>query len=107
MVKWHDAYKDKGLVIIDVNNGQIDKRKVVKKHVKDAKYKFPYAWDQDAKVNKQYGVKMYPVGVLIGRDGKVIWNGSPGDEQPDELEKKIQAALKAKPGRSAAAANKS
>ena len=97
MVKWHDTYKDRGLVIIDVDNGQIDTRREVKKHVKQAKYKFPYAWDRDAKVSKLYGVKMYPVGILIGRDGQVIWNGSPSDLEAAELEKKIQDALKAKP----------
>jgi len=93
LVKWHNKYKDQGLVILELDDGRIDDRSDVRKHVKKAKYPFAVAFDKEARITKQYGVKAYPIGVLIGRDGKVIWNGSPPDATPEKLEKLITEAL--------------
>ncbi len=34
-------------------------------------------WDEDCRNQGRYGIHRWPVAYLIGRDGKVIWEGRP------------------------------
>jgi len=93
LVKWHKDYEKQGLVILYVDNGRFDTREQVAKLVKEAKYPFPVVWDKDAKICQDYGVVGYPAAYLVGRDGKVRWNGLPGPTMAEDLEARVKAAL--------------
>ena len=80
LVKWDKAYRGRGLTIIDVNNGGIDKRAALEKYVKKQKKSYPTLWDKTGKVCQAYAVRGYPAAFLIGVDGKVIWEGFPVPE---------------------------
>lgn len=34
-------------------------------------------WDEDGRNHRCYGVRSWPAALLIGRDGRVIWEGRP------------------------------
>ncbi|MEE2886306.1 MAG: TlpA disulfide reductase family protein [Planctomycetota bacterium] len=80
LVKWDKAYRGRGLTIIDVNNGGIDKRAALEKYVKKQKKPYPTLWDKGGKVCQAYAVRGYPAAFLIGVDGKVVWEGFPVPE---------------------------
>ena len=87
--KWFDAYKDKGLVIIDIYDGSKDKElKIVDDHIKEKKAAFTVAYDAKGTTTKEYGVMGFPTGYLIGVDGTVIWEGPPLQKV-----KEIEAAM--------------
>jgi hypothetical protein len=93
--KWHSELSDKGLVIIDINNGKIDKLDALKKyHVKE-KTAYAVAWDQGEKTCNTYGVQAYPAQYLIGVDGNVLWEGfaMESDAKLKEVEGLIKAEV--------------
>ena len=79
--KWHESYKDKGLVILGLTNyfGQVDGRKLT--HDEELAYlrsfkktnRLPYGFVvADSEVNDlNYGVFSIPMSFLIDRNGKV------------------------------------
>jgi hypothetical protein len=94
LVKWDQAYRSKGLVILDINNGAIDTRSALDHYVKKSKKTYPVLWDQGGKTCRSYAVRAYPTAFLIGPDGKVLWSGIPLQAGVEALEKRIQKALK-------------
>jgi hypothetical protein len=92
LVRWHEEYAKKGLVIIDIDNGQIDTLDRIKAKVEDQKIKYTEARDPEGKVCGAYGVQAYPVGYLVGVDGNVIWEGHPSGN-PKEVEEAIKKEL--------------
>jgi peroxiredoxin len=93
LVRWHNEFAKKGLVIIDINNGDIDSLAAVKKHVEKKKLPYPVGWDEGEKTCKTYGVQSYPSQYLIGTDGKVVWEGFCLDDN-GKVEKKVEAQVK-------------
>ena len=96
LVKWDKTYSRKGLTIIDIHSGDFDEFAELKTYV--AKKKLPYAVLHDGKhaVIERYGVAEFPHAVLIGTDGKVLWEGNPtpGDKKAmAAAEKQVVAAL--------------
>jgi hypothetical protein len=93
LVRWHNDLSDKGLVVIDINDGKIDKLDALKKNV--AKNKIPYAtaWDEGAKTCGKYGVQAYPAQYLVGVDGTVVWEGFALES--DAKLKEVEALVKA------------
>jgi len=75
LVKWHNELSDKGLVIIDINNGKIDKLDALKKYVEKEKMTYAVGWDQGEKTCNAYGVQAYPAQYLINTEGTVVWEG--------------------------------
>ena len=92
LVRWHKDYSDKGLVVIDVDNGQVDPFDRLKKEVQKDGLPYPVLWDKGGTNFENYGVRRTPWALLIAADGKVIWEGNPLPKV-DELEKKIQGEL--------------
>ena len=88
LVKWDEAYKEKGLVIIDVDNGSIDKKAAIQKHIEDKKIGYATLWDKGGAVCKDYRVSGYPASYLIGVEGTVIWEGHGSDDTVEDLIKK-------------------
>ena len=92
LIRWHKEYAEKGLVIIDVSDGSLDKFDDLKKDVEEKGEKFAVLWDKDAKNCLAYGIQAYPQAYLVGVDGTVIWEGLP-NPKVEEIEKKIVAEL--------------
>lgn len=50
-------------------------------------------WDKDGRTCNRYGIMRYPTAYLIGKDGKVIWDGDPMKLTLSEMIVKIWDAL--------------
>jgi thiol-disulfide isomerase/thioredoxin len=92
LARWHKEYASKGLVLIDVSDGTLDKFDDLKKDVEEKGEKYPVLWDKDAKTCLAYGIQAYPNAYLVGVEGKVIWEGSPTPAN-ETVEKLIAAEL--------------
>ncbi len=93
LVRWDQQYRSRGLVVVDVDDGRIDTKDAVAKHVASKKLGFPVLWDRGGKVVAKYGVRMYPTAALIGADGKVLWKGIPQANRAGEYAAMIEKAL--------------
>ena len=95
LVRWHTSYADKGLAILDVDDGGEDSMADLKKDVESHKLPFPVLWDKESKNVGTYKVEGFPAAYLIGVDGKVVWEGHPNAQkgEADKLEAKIKAEL--------------
>jgi hypothetical protein len=93
LVKWHSQYNSQGLTVIEVENGAIDKLAVVEDHVKSAGLPFVVLHDTAGATCQTYGIRAFPTAYLIGRDGKVAWEGHPGGDI-SALEREIEKALR-------------
>ena len=94
LVKWHQQYNSRGLTVIDVDNGAIDELQAVEAHVRTERVPFAVLHDNAGATCSTYGVRAYPTAYLIGRDGKVIWEGNPGGDFA-AIERTIEKALQA------------
>ena len=86
MQKWHTDYTDKGLVIIDIDDGGVDDLNELQDEAKKEGLKYALLWDKDSKNCLTYAVEVFPRAYLIGVDGTVIWEGLP-NEKLEEIEK--------------------
>jgi len=93
LVKWDEEYRKKGLVIVDIDNGNNDKFDKLKAAVEKSGVKYPTAWDEDAKTCTTYGIKGYAASFLIGTDGKVVWEGFPVAKPIAEREALVKKEL--------------
>jgi thiol-disulfide isomerase/thioredoxin len=92
LIRWHKDYAEKGLVVLDVSDGTLDKFDDLKKEVEEKGEKFPVLWDKEAKNCLAYGINAYPQAYLVGVDGTVIWEGLPSPKN-EAIEQKIVAEL--------------
>ncbi len=92
LAKWHKEFAEKGLVVIDIDNGRIDAQKDVQAHVAKKEIKYATLWDKGGKNCGQYGVRAYPAQYLVGVDGKVIWEGFFAESE--DTSKKVEDLLK-------------
>lgn len=90
LFRWHKEFSDKGLVVIDVSDGEMDKFDDLKKEVEEKGGKLATLWDKGAKNCLTYGIQAYPFAYLVGVDGKVIWEGQP-NSKIEEIEKLMAA----------------
>jgi thiol-disulfide isomerase/thioredoxin len=95
LLKWHERFASQGLTIIEVDDGKIDKLEKVRDWVARDKIPYPVYYDANGAMTRQYGISSYPASFLIGRDGKVVWEGGGwgGDDGIAAYEKAITAAL--------------
>jgi hypothetical protein len=94
LVKWHKRYSSRGLTVVEVNNGAMDSLAAVQAHVASDGLPFPVFHDAAGATSRAYGLRAYPAAYLIGRDGKVIWEGFPGPDVA-AIERAIEKALDA------------
>ena len=94
--KWHEKYKDQGLVILGVHTPEFDFAKAehnVARAAKQFGLGYPILVDSDYAVWRSYGNRYWPAKYLIDKDGFVRYfhfgEGGYGD-----TETKIQALLK-------------
>lgn len=92
LVRWHKQWADKGLVIIDNDDGTADTFDALKASVEKGGIPYPTLWDKDGRNVEAYDVQAMPTAYLIGLDGKVIWEGVP-NRKIAEIEKLIEQEL--------------
>ena len=89
---WDKKYREKGLVLIDVDDGDRDTLEVLKAHASDEKVAYAILCDGGGRNCKAYGIQGYPAAFLLDASGKVLWEGFPLP-QVEEVEKLIGKAL--------------
>ena len=77
MVKWHEQYAAQGLVIIEINGGKFETRELVRESVIKQQVPHRVLWDKDCQNTQAYEIKAWPTAYLVGRDGRVVWEGNP------------------------------
>lgn len=85
LIKLYNQYKNKNVEFISLTNESGD---AVKKFIKDNKMNYPIGLS--SKTAQAYGVQGIPHAVVIGKDGKVIWEGHPMSGLDKVLEKVVQ-----------------
>ena len=97
LVKWHERYSSQGLTVISVDNGSADPLPAVQQHVGRGRLPFAVLHDAGGVLCNLYGVRAYPTQYLIGRDGRVAWEGQGySDSDGAAIEREIQRALKSR-----------
>src|SRR5262245_2246810 len=90
--KLHRDFKDRGLVVLGVNNEDVE---VAREFVKRKGYTFTTLFDEGREVTRKYGVSGIPQVFIIDREGKVKWHAlgyGPGREF--ELRNAVEKVLK-------------
>lgn len=89
--KLHEEFKDKGLLVIGVNNEELE---IASEFMKDKHYTFVSVVDEGRAVAQQYQVSGIPQVLLIGHDGKVKWHSIGfGNGKETELRAAVEKAL--------------
>ena len=105
MVKWHEQHAAQGLVIIEINGGKFETRQLVRDSVLEQQVPHRVLWDKDCLNTKTYGIKAWPTAYLVGRDGRVVWEGNPSriinrKQEYKKLVELLEAQLKRTDGHS-------
>jgi hypothetical protein len=87
LVRWHDKYADRGLAIIEIDGGTFEALAPARESVQRQQVKHLVMWDLDRQNTYRYGVEAWPTAYLIGRDGRVVWEGNPARvvDRPEDL----------------------
>ena len=86
LVKWHEEFADRGLVVVEIDNGGIDALSDLEEHLHEEGIEFPVLHDAGGRICSQFQVTGYPTAYLIDRDGKVVWEGHPGGQEVSMIE---------------------
>lgn len=92
LVRWHNELSPKGLVVINVDNGEIDSLEKVRADAEKSKLPYPILWDKGGRTIAAFGCTAFASGVLIGVDGTVLWQGFPPSDLPG-IERLFQQEL--------------
>jgi thiol-disulfide isomerase/thioredoxin len=87
--KLHEEHGGKGLTILSFTD---QSRQGIENFTKKTPIKYVVGTGSD--LASEYGVTRIPHAFLIGKDGKLLWEGNPADK---EFDQRIVAALKANP----------
>ena len=78
--------------MIYVDNGLTDRLPAAREGIASRGIAYPVFHDTEGKTLLAYGVRAFPTGYLIGKDGRVLWEGNPlGSEA--KVEEEIVKAL--------------
>lgn len=103
LVRWNKQYAKNGLKIVAVSDGRRSRVGNVKTQMKEDEVDYPVLFDCGGRMPKELGVRKYPMAFLVGRDGKVAWEGVLGGKKRwKELPKLLERELRRKekpPGR--------
>jgi len=94
--RWHETYKDKGLVIIGVHTPEFEFEKSpenVKKAISDFGLTYPIVQDNDYQTWNAYTNRYWPAKYLIDKNGKIVYTHF-GEGDYDKTEEAIQKYLK-------------
>jgi cytochrome c biogenesis protein CcmG/thiol:disulfide interchange protein DsbE len=94
MQKLYERHKDKGFLLLAINEDKAKGLSKVKSFVKGKGFSFPVLLDPDGDVSRKYRVFALPYSVLLSSGGEIVYTGygfKPGDESA--VEKKIMNLL--------------
>ncbi len=97
--KLHREFKDKGLVVLGINDEDIDD---IRQFVQKNGYTFPTLIDVESAVSELYGVSSIPQTLIIDRDGKVFAHFY-GTGEEENLRAAVKIALETKDTKAEAA----
>ena len=80
-------FKDKGLVIIGVSD---EDQKKVEDFRKTTPMEYHVAIDKKGELSQKFGIRGIPHAFIVGKDGKIIWEGHPMSLKEADLEKALQ-----------------
>ncbi len=91
LVKWQEQFGPTGLVIIEIDDGKTDSLNKVREWTANEKIPYAVYYDNGGAMVTDYGVRGFPSMYLLGRDGKVVWEGHGwgGPEGVAEIERAI------------------
>jgi thiol-disulfide isomerase/thioredoxin len=98
--KWHDKYKDQGLVIVGVHTPEFAferKTNNVQTAMKRFGIQYAVAQDNEYATWKAYENQYWPAAYLIDRSGTIVLKHF-GEGRYDEMEKAIQTLISARGG---------
>jgi len=81
-------YESKGLQVVGINAG--DTVNDIQFFIDKNSPNYMSVWDKDSKVSDAYGIIGYPTVILLNKQGKLVFQGSP---QSEKLEKLLQELL--------------
>ncbi len=93
--RWHDEYKDKGLVIVGVHTPEFEFEKNVgnvERALKNFGIEYPVVMDSDYQIWSLYSNSVWPRKFLINKDGQIVYDHA-GEGGYAETEEAIQKAL--------------
>jgi thiol-disulfide isomerase/thioredoxin len=92
---WSEQFGTDGLVVVEVNDGNIDTLDKVREWAARDMIPYPLFYDAAGVMAKAYGIHGYPSRFLVGRDGKVEWedHGWGGEEGVAKIEMEIRRVL--------------
>jgi hypothetical protein len=76
-----------GLAFVEVSGGELATRAESQEHLATQDVRHPVLWDESNRNHKNYGIASWPTAYVIGRNGKIIWQGNPArmQDRPDSL----------------------
>lgn len=80
-------FKDKGLVIVGVTD---EDQKTVTEFRKKLPMDYSVAIDKEGKLGEKFGVNGIPHAFVVGKDGKIVWEGHPMQLKEAEIEKVLK-----------------
>ena len=67
-------FKDKGLVVIGISS---EDKNTVENFRKGTPMEYNVALDKGGKLSQQFGINGIPHAFVVGKDGKIVWEGHP------------------------------
>jgi thiol-disulfide isomerase/thioredoxin len=94
LAKLYREFSPRGFVIVGVTPEQGKEREEIVAHLKKHNIAYPNLWDKNRILDKALNVEYLPFGLLINRQGVVVWEGSPDPSDEKAFRKAIQNLLK-------------
>src|SRR5688500_19193682 len=87
LVRWEREYGERGLTPIEIEGGASEPTEIVRASVARQELRHFVLSDQGSRNHESYGITAWPAAYLLGRDGRVVWEGNPNRvvDRPEEL----------------------
>jgi hypothetical protein len=92
LVRWDRAYGNQGLTILYVADGRRVTPEALQGTMRADGASFALLHDGAASTTQAYQIRAYPTAYVVGRDGRVVWEGIPHFD-PGAAERAIRSAL--------------
>jgi peroxiredoxin len=93
LVDWENRFAPQGATVIYVDNGRRDSLGALQKAACDEGLPFALFHDRLGHMVWAYGVRAFPTVYVVGRDGKVVWEGVVTGRE-DEAQQAFEGALR-------------
>lgn len=90
--QWYDGLAGQGFTALYCADGRRDTPQGVARALAADGVRFPVLYDAGGSMTQAYGVSAFPTAFVIGRDGRVVWEGIPSYDT-GAPQRAIEAAL--------------